>query len=113
MKKRLSAGLAAVAVAALLFVVITPMIGKGYIPEFVNTADLPEDRVQAILSAEQGYYSANTPFFAAEIQLLETTEDRILYRVFYFPFGSIERSYVKEPDGNWVFNLERPLFGFN
>ena len=47
------------------------------------------------------------------VEFVETSEDYLLYRVYYFPFGSIERSYTREPDGNWIFNLEKPLFGIS
>jgi len=42
---------------------------------------------------------------------IKPPEERILYRVLYFPLGSIERSYAAEDGGGWLFNLERPLSG--
>lgn len=113
MKKKTTVGSVIIAVVLFLLVVMMPIIGKSYIPQITNGVDLPGDKAQAILSVEQGYYNSNLPLFARKIQILENTNDRILYRVYYFPFGSIERSYTKEPDGNWIFNLERSLFGLN
>ena len=70
---------------------------------------LTEEQAEAILSVEQGIYSRRLPLIAAGIQLLEVREGYIFYKVSYFPFGSIERSYSQGADGDWFFNLERPL----
>ena len=82
-------------------------------PKIVNGEDLQNEITESILSVEQGFYNSYLPLFATKIELVETSEDYLLYRVYYFPFGSIERSYIREPDGNWIFNLEKPLFGMS
>ena len=82
-------------------------------PKIINGEDLAKDKADSIISVEQGYYNSHLPLFATKIELIETSEDYLLYRVYYFPFGSIERSYTREPNGNWIFNLEKPLFGIS
>ncbi|MBQ8630069.1 MAG: hypothetical protein IJ421_11430 [Prevotella sp.] len=84
-------------------------MGRNYVPKIINGEALSKDKSDAIISVEQGYYNSNLPLFATKIELIENAEDYLLYRVYYFPFGSIERSYTREPDGNWIFNLEKPL----
>lgn len=74
--------------------------------------ELTGEQREAILSVERGYYSKNLPLIARKIELLEADSDHILYRVYYFPFGNIERSYSKESDGGWLFNLEKQLYGY-
>jgi len=83
------------------------------LPKIINGEGLSKDKADAIISVEQGYYNSHLPLFATKIELIENTEDYLLYRVSYFPFGSIERSYTKEPDCNWIFNLEKPLFSMS
>ena len=90
-----------------------PLLGKCYIPKITSGDSLSKDKADAIISVEQGYYNSHLPLFATKIELIENTEDYLLYRVYYFPFGSIERSYARDPDGNWIFNLEKPLFGIS
>lgn len=90
-----------------------PFVGGSHVPKIVNGESLSEEITESILSVEQGYYNSHLPLFATKIELVETSEDYLLYRVKYFPFGNIERSYTREPDGNWVFNLEKPLFGIS
>ena len=86
---------------------------RNNLPKIINGEGLSKDKADAIISVEQGYYNSHLPLFATKIELIENTEDYLLYRVYYFPFGNIERSYTREPDGNWIFNLERPLFGIS
>ena len=97
----------------LALLVAIPLVGRNYVPRIVNGEDLPNEITESILSAEHGFYNSYLPIFATKIELVETSEDYLLYRVYYFPFGSIERSYTREPDGNWIFNLEKPLFGIS
>ena len=97
----------------LALLVAVPLVGGNYVPRIVNGDGLPNDITDSILSVEQGFYNSHLPIFATKIELVETSEDYLLYRVYYFPFGSIERSYTREPDGNWIFNLEKPLFGIS
>ena len=97
----------------LALLVAIPLVGRNYVPRIVNGEELPNDISESILSVEQGFYNSYFPIFATKIELVETSEDYLLYRVYYFPFGSIERSYTREPDGNWIFNLEKPLFGIS
>ena len=86
---------------------------RNNLPKIINGEGLSKDKADAIISVEQGYYNSHLPLFATKIELIENTEDYLLYRVSYFPFGSIERSYTKEPDCNWIFNLEKPLFSMS
>ena len=79
-------------------------------PKIINGEDLAKDKADSIISVEQGYYNSHLPLFATKIELIENREDYLLYRVYYFPFGNIERSYTRDPDGIWIFNLEKPLF---
>lgn len=101
------------AVVLLALIVAIPLVGGNFMPIIVNGEDLPNEITESILSVEQGFYNPYLPLFATKIELVETSEDNLLYRVYYFPFGSIERSYTREPDGNWIFNLEKPLFGIS
>ena len=86
---------------------------RNNLPKIINGEGLSKDKADAIISVEQGYYNSHLPLFATKIELIENTEDYLLYRVSYFPFGCIERSYTRELDGNWIFNLEKPLFGMS
>ena len=86
-----------------------PFVGRNHVPKIVNGEGLTEARVDLIISVEQEYCDSNRPLLAIKIELIENTDDYIMYRVYYFPFGSIERRYAREPDGNWIFNLERLL----
>ena len=97
----------------LALLVAIPFVGRNYVPRIINGEGLLSDKAEAIISVEQGYYNSHLPLLATKIELIENTEDYLLYRVSYFPFGSIERSYTREPDGNWIFNLEKPLFGMS
>lgn len=110
MNKRRMAGFAAVLFILLLFLVALPFAGRNYVPKIVNGEGLTEERAAAIISVEQGFYNTYLPLFATKIQIIEHSKDYILYRVYYFPFVSIERSCTLGTDGNWIFNLERPLF---
>jgi len=102
--------LVVVILAAFVFV-----SGKIHTPQLVTPEGmhLSEDISDAIISAKKGFYNKNIPIFAQRIEILEHDATGILYRVYYFPFGSIDRSYSQEPDGEWIFNLERPLSGIN
>jgi len=95
---------------SLAFLITVPLVGKNYVPRIVNGEGLTNEQSNAILSVEQGFYNSHLPLFATKVTLIENADNRLLYRVYYFPFGSIERSYTREPDGNWIFNLEKPLF---
>ena len=86
---------------------------RNNLPKIINGEGLSKDKANAIISVEQGYYNSHLPLFATKIGLIENREDYLLYRVYYFPFGNIERSYTRDPDGNWIFNLEKPLFGMS
>lgn len=97
----------------LALLVATPLVGGNDMPRIMNGDDLTNDIKESILSVEQGFYNSHLPLFATKIELVETSEDYLLYRVYYFPLGSIERSYTREPNGNWIFNLEKPLFGIS
>lgn len=89
------------------------LLGARQAPRMANPQDgpLPADAADAILAVETGFYSEKLPIFARKIEILEASGDRILYQVSYFPFGSIQRSYSLEPNGSWMFNLEKPLTG--
>ena len=113
MNRVIKIGLIVLAALLLALLVSTPLIGGNYMPKIINGECLSSDKAEAIISVEQGYYNSHLPLFATKIELIENTEDYLLYRVSYFPFGSIERSYTREPDGNWIFNLEKPLFGMS
>ena len=86
---------------------------RNNLPKIINGEGLSKEKADAIISVEQGFYNSHLPLFATKIELIENTEDYLLYRVSYFPFGSIKRSYTREADGNWIFNLEKPLFGMS
>ena len=86
---------------------------RNNLPKIINGEGLSKEKADAIISVEQGFYNSYLPLFATKIELIENTEDYLLYRVSYFPFGSIKRSYTREADGNWIFNLEKPLFGMS
>ena len=104
-------------VTALLVVAVLVLgyvcAGRFSTPRMVcRGMELPGEQKEAILSVERGYYSEKLPLIPRKIELLEANSDHILYRVYYFPFGNIERSYSKGPDGNWLFNLEKQLYGY-
>ena len=81
-------------------------------PEFVSPLwDIGQEHEEAILAVESGWYNDRLPIFAREIHVQEVADGYVRYKVLYFPFGSIERSYSREPDGKWLFNLEKPLTG--
>lgn len=90
-----------------------PFVGGSYVPKIVNGESLSEEITESILSVEQGFYNSHLPLFATKIEIVESSDDYLLYRVQYFPFGNIERSYTRDPKGNWVFNLEKPLTGIS
>lgn len=113
MNRVIKIGLIVLTAVLIALLVATPLVGGNYIPKIVNGEDLTNDITESILSVEQGFYNSYLPLFATKIEIVETTEDYLLYRVHYFPFGNIERSYTREPDGNWIFNLEKPLFGIS
>ena len=113
MNRAAKIGLIVLAAVLLALLVATPLVGGNYMPKIVNGENLPNEITESILSVEQGFYNSYLPIFATKIELVETKEDYLLYRVHYFPFGNIERSYTREPDGNWIFNLEKPLFGMS
>lgn len=71
--------------------------------------DMPPEMEEAVLAVESGWYSESLPLFAWKIRMLEGVDGYVRYKVLYFPFGSIERSYTRAADGTWVFNLEKPL----
>lgn len=93
----------------LAFLVAVPLVGGNYVPKMVNGDGLTSDITDSILSIEQGFYNSHLPLFATKIEFIEISDDYLLYCVYYFPFGTIERSYTREPDGKWIFNLEKPL----
>lgn len=74
--------------------------------------DMPPEMEEAVLAVESGWYSESLPLFAREIRVQEITDGYVRYKVLYFPFGSIERSYTRAADGTWYFNLEEPLTRF-
>ena len=113
MNRVIKIGLMILTAVLLALLVATPLVGGNYMPKSVNGEDLQNEITESILSVEQGFYNSYLPIFATKIEFVETSEDYLLYRVYYFPFGSIERSYTREPDGNWIFNLEKPLFGIS
>ena len=87
------------------------LMGKFYIPpiKLPDGTVLTDEQTTSIISIEQGFYNHYMPIFARKITILESNQESILWRVDYFPFGHIERSLNKEPDGNWLFNLEKSL----
>ena len=99
--------------ALLALLVAIPLVGKNYVPRIVNGEGLANEITESVISVEQGFYNSHLPLFATKIEFIETSEDYLLYRVHYFPFGNIERSYTSDPDGNWIFNLEKPLSGMS
>lgn len=74
----------------LLFLVMLPVVGRNYVPKIVNGKGLTKDRVDAIISVEQGYYNSNLPLFATQIEFIENAEGYLLYRVYYFPITNIQ-----------------------
>jgi len=110
LNKKKMAVLAITLFVLLLFLVMLPLACRDYVPKIVNGKGLTKESAAAILSVEQGYYNSYLPLFATKIKIIEHSQDHILYRVYYFPFASIERSCTRETDGNWIFNLEKPLF---
>ena len=103
-------GFAIVLVVLLLLLIVLPFAGRTYVPKIIKGEGLSQECADAIISVEQGYYNSHLPLPATKIEILENSESYILYRVYYFPFISIERSCTREENGNWIFNLERPLF---
>lgn len=110
MNKKRMLGLAISLFVLLMLLVALPFAGRNYVPKIVNGDGLTKDSAAAILSVEQGYYNSYLPLFATKIKIIEYSQDHILYRVYYFPFASIERSCTRDLDGNWIINLERPWF---
>lgn len=110
MRKSIKVGMIGLAAVLMVLLVTLPLMGRNYVPKIINGEGLSKAAADEIISVEQGYYNSNLPFFATGIKIIENTGDYILYRVYYFPFVSIERSCTREPNGNWIFNLERPLF---
>ena len=85
--------------------------GKYYTPSISlgEGTSITEEQSSMIISLEQGYYNEHLPIFTRKITVLQSSDASILWRVDYFPFGYIERSYNKQPDGTWMFNIEKPL----
>ena len=95
----------------IIFISAWFFMGKFYIPSVVlnEGTSLTREQETSIISTTQGYYNKYLPIFTRKITILNSTETSVLYRVDYFPFGHIERSLNKEPDGNWIFNTEKQL----
>lgn len=110
MNRKIKIGLTFFIAVLMVLLVVIPFMSRNYVPKIINGEALSKDKSDAIISVEQGYYNSKLPLFATRIEIVENTEDYILYRVYYFPFVSIERSCTRGSDGNWIFNLERPLF---
>ena len=86
---------------------------KFYVPKFhlPENISIPDEHKEAILGVERGRYNKNLPIFAYKIEVLKADESSILYKVYYFPFGDIERSYSREAGGDWIFDLKKPISG--
>lgn len=99
----------------IIFIGAWYLMGKYYIPpiELHDGTALTDEQTTSIISVEQGFYNQHLPIFARKITVLQSNEDSILWRVDYFPFGYIERSLNKEPDGVWMYNLEKRLSGLS
>lgn len=113
MNRVIKIGLMVLTALLLALLVATLLVGGNYMPKIVNGENLANDISESILSVEQGFYNSRFPLFATKIEFVDTADGYLLYQVHYFPFGNIERSYTKESDGNWIFNLEKPLFGIS
>ena len=69
--------------------------------------DVPEDYVEKIKSQAQGLYSKVLPLVPIYVTIDSFEEEKVYYTIHYFPFGTVEMSYI-ESEG---YNIEKPLTG--
>lgn len=69
--------------------------------------DVPESYLEAIESQAKGVYSSKLPLVPVYISVDSFLDEKVLYTIRYFPFGTVGMSYM-EQDG---YNIEKPLTG--
>ena len=99
-----------VAAAVILLIFGYILLGKHFKPQVSvpEGMSVSEEMQDLFVETEQGFYNSHLPLFASKIEILRAEEDAVFYRVRYFPFGSLERSYIRE-EGGWIFNIEKNL----
>ena len=69
--------------------------------------DVPAEYVEAVESQAGGIYSKTLPLVPVFVTVNSFEKETVYYTIHYFPFGTVEMSYI-ESDG---FNIEKPLTG--
>ena len=99
MKKK--AIIAATVVAALVLV-LSAFAAK---PIISGKAELSEGYLSAIESQSKGVYASRLPLVPIYVSVESVADEKVLYTIYYFPFGTLGMSY-SESDG---YNIEKPL----
>ena len=61
--------------------------------------------MEAVKEQAQGVYSSRLPLIPVYVRVDSYMEEKIFYTIYYFPFGTVEMSYI-EGDG---YNIEKSL----
>lgn len=67
--------------------------------------DISGEWLDAIQSQSKGLYSKILPLVPIYISVDSCSGETVFYRIYYFPFGTVDMSYNEE-DG---YNIEKPL----
>lgn len=97
-KQRIGVILIAIMIMGLLACCSNPMV--------IGDMEIPEAYMEAVKGQAKGFYSKRLPLVPVYVGLERYSEDVLFYTVHYFPFGTVEMSYI-EGDG---YNIEEPLW---
>lgn len=100
MKKK---GLIATVAVAVILVLILSLLTSN--PIVSCRTDLPEGYLSAIESQAKGVYSSRLPLVPVYISVGSVLDGKVLYTIYYFPFGTVGMSYTQN-DG---YAIEKPL----
>jgi len=69
--------------------------------------EVSENYLEAVVSQAKGVYSDSLPLLPVYVTVDQFESEKVYYTIHYFPFGTVEMSYI-ETDG---YNIEKPLNG--
>ncbi len=101
MKKRKKA----VVILLIAVVLIAALAYISYHPFVFRKCEVPEEYLFEIMEQAKGPYSHKLPLLPVCLSIENYSDDRVYYKIYYFPFGFIGMSY-SSADG---FNQEKPL----
>lgn len=94
--------------AGIVIVVLVLVLGAfASHPIIICSIEIPENYLAAIESQSKGLYSGTLPLVPICAVVHSYSENKVLYTIYYFPFGTVGMSYI-ESDG---YNIEKPLMG--